>query len=413
MRRREARHVGKQNGGRHGQTRANPEHARVEADVERANRKPRGAAGHENDERPRQRDAQQRSGAAQDQALGEERTPQGAVAGAERRAHGQLPFTSHRAREDEIGDVRAGNHEHDRRRRKQEQKDRPRGCRDLIAKRPRTDLDVGIGRVGLRVFADDGGMHGAQLRARVLQRDARRKTTEELRHPMRAPRLHRRAKVVRAGDDVGDDFGIGRVGHRGLEDAYHRRWARSEAYRSPNNRWVSIERGRPESISQDRGRRGVRPIISRVQEAAKHRTKTHHLEERSVDDAGLDHAGHGPKTDQGKVDRGELAKRGDAGDAGPEVLNLGHRERHVRGADARSALANVDQPIFIAIDQRSQQHASNNAEGGSVCANAERERHHDRRRQTFGPQKRAHSDSHVADESDDRVEPAAVPNAPH
>ena len=57
---------------------------------------------------PRQQHAEHRAGAAEHEALGEQRPAQRAGARAERRAHGQLAFAPHRARQDQVGDVRAG-----------------------------------------------------------------------------------------------------------------------------------------------------------------------------------------------------------------------------------------------------------------------------------------------------------------
>ena len=85
----------------------------------------------------------------------------------------------------------------------------------------------------------------------------------------------------------------------------------------------------------------------------------------------------------------------------------------VRGADARRALADVDEAIFVAIDQRTQQHAADDAEDGGVGADAERERHDDGGGQALGAQEGAQADSHVLPEGRGRVEPAAVPDAPH
>ena len=78
-----------------------------------------------------------------------------------------------------------------------------------------------------------------------------------------------------------------------------------------------------------------------------------------------------------------------------EVVDLGHRERRVLGAEARRALADVDQPILVAIDERAQQHAADDAEDRGVGADAERERHHDGGGQPPGAPQRAQADAHV------------------
>ena len=79
----------------------------------------------------------------------------------------------------------------------------------------------------------------------------------------------------------------------------------------------------------------------------------------------------------------------------------------------RRALADVDQAILVAVDERPQQHAADDAEDRGVGADAERERHHDGRGESLGAQQRAQRDAHVLRERGGRVEPAAAPDAPH
>ena len=86
------------------------------------------------DHRPRQQHAEHGAGAAQHEALRQQRSPQRTAAGAERGANGELAFATHRAREDQVRDVRARDDEHHRRGGEQDQQDRPRRRRDLIAK---------------------------------------------------------------------------------------------------------------------------------------------------------------------------------------------------------------------------------------------------------------------------------------
>ena len=101
------------------------------------------------------------------------------------------------------------------------------------------------------------------------------------------------------------------------------------------------------------------------------------------------------------------------GDARLEIVDLRHREGRVRRAEPRRALPDVDQPVFVAIDQRAQQHAADDAEDRGVGADAERERDHDGGGEALGAPQRAQGDAHVAAEGRGRVEPAAVPDAAH
>ena len=73
----------------------------------------------------------------------------------------------------------------------------------------------------------------------------------------------------------------------------------------------------------------------------------------------------------------------------------------------------VDQPILAAIDQRTHQHAADDAEDRGVGADAERERDDDGGGQALRAQQRSQADAHVLDERFAHVEPAAVPDAAH
>src|SRR5882724_8846531 len=50
-------------------------------------------------------------------------------------------------------------------------------------------------------------------------------------------------------------------------------------------------------------------------------------------------------------------------------------------------------PIFVAIDERAEQHAADDAEDGGIGADAERERDHDGGGQPFDAQQRAHGEA--------------------
>ena len=59
-----------------------------------------------------------------------------------------------------------------------------------------------------------------------------------------------------------------------------------------------------------------------------------------------------------------------------QVVDLRHRELGVLGADAPGGLPDVDQPVFVAIGERPQQHAADHAEDRGVGADAERQGQH-------------------------------------
>jgi hypothetical protein len=239
--RRKTRDVRQQNSRGHRQAGADPEHTRIDGDLERAD----GEAGRihrdHRDERPSQQHAQHGTCAAEHQALSQQRPPEGAMAGAERGPHGQLAFAAHRAGQDQVGDIRAGNDEHHRGCGEQHEQDRPRRRRNLIAEPGHLQLNVALHRICLGVLAHDRGVHRRQLGARGIERHARLQAAEELGHPVSAAGDHGRAKVMRAGHHVRDNLSVGRIRHRWLEDADHRGGAWTEADRLADHGAVAVE----------------------------------------------------------------------------------------------------------------------------------------------------------------------------
>ena len=88
-------------------------------------------------------------------------------------------------------------------------------------------------------------------------------------------------------------------------------------------------------------------------------------------------------------------------DAAAQVAELRHREVGVLDADARRALADVDQPVFVAVDQRPQQHAADDAEDRGVGADAERQREDDGDGQPLDPGERPEGEAEVGNEAHD------------
>ena len=120
---RQTRNEREQNRGDDRQDRADPEHAGVDGEVERADGEARSVA--REDCRPSgcaTDNAEQRSGAAQQQAFREQRAAQRAGGGAERGANREFAFAADAARQNQIGDVGARNHEDQQRRSQQDQR---------------------------------------------------------------------------------------------------------------------------------------------------------------------------------------------------------------------------------------------------------------------------------------------------
>ena len=118
----------------------------------------------------------------------------------------------------------------------------------------------------------------------------------------------------------------------------------------------------------------------------------------AADDPGADHA-RLAEADHREVDGGEVAEGGQRLDARAKVPDLRDRELGVLGADAARALADVDQAIFVAVDERPQQDAPDDAEDRRVGADAERQRQDDRDRQSLDPGQRPQRELEVGDEA--------------
>src|SRR4029453_1411586 len=93
-----------------------------------------------------------------------------------------------------------------------------------------------------------------------------------------------------------------------------------------------------------------------------------------------------------------------------EVVDFWYRERHVVSADARRALTDVDQAIFVAIDERPEKHAPDDAEDRRVGADAQCERDDDCCGEALGASESAQSEPNVLREYACHVEPAIAPD---
>src|ERR1700740_165873 len=91
---------------------------------------------------------------------------------------------------------------------------------------------------------------------------------------MNAAGNHRGGKMVRAGDDVGDDFGFGWIGYGWVENADDGGGARAAGVAGiefdslADDGRIAVEGGGPETIGQDDGTCGVGGVIVRVEQAA-------------------------------------------------------------------------------------------------------------------------------------------------
>src|SRR5262245_13930898 len=140
----------------------------------------------------------------------------------------------------------------------------------------------------------DRGVNCLQLAASLFEGCSGSQAAKELGHAMHAACNHCRREMMRAGDDVGDDFGVLRLRDAGLEHTDYRCNSIAKAAESKSlteDRRIFVERARPETIGENGNACGLRAVVFRTNEAPKHRTKTHHIKVGTSDNACADFAG--------------------------------------------------------------------------------------------------------------------------
>src|SRR5260370_9129147 len=142
---------------------------------------------------------------------------------------------------------------------------------------------------------DHRSMDGATLSARLLEIRARREQAKRFRQAMAGAVLHRRGEMMRAGDNVGDDFSIRGKLDRGFEDADDSGRSIAEAAAEANgftdDGRIAPESARPETIGQDDDASGFRTVVSRADETTEDGMEAHHVKIGAVNDAGANFPG--------------------------------------------------------------------------------------------------------------------------
>ncbi len=141
-------------------------------------------------------------------------------------------------------------------------------AREVIWSRRRTAsiLTSDFGRVGFGVFLHNAAVDGAQFRAGLFEIGAGSETAEQFRHAVDPSGHHGGRQMMRAGDDVGDDFGFRRIGHRRLQHAHDGGRACAEANGLTEDGGIALERG-ASKIGKSTPLRPVRPDHRRACQA--------------------------------------------------------------------------------------------------------------------------------------------------
>src|SRR5580704_5033751 len=145
-------------------------------------------------------------------------------------------------------------------------------------------------------------------------------------------------KMMRAGNHIGDDLGLGGIRYGRFQHAHDGGRTLAELHSLADDRWIAIEGGLPKAVGENGGTGGIRAIVAHVEQTSENRMKPHHLEIRAAHDPGANLAGVA-KADHRKTDDGEVAELADRFDAAAKILNLRHGKVGVFHANAFRALA--------------------------------------------------------------------------
>src|SRR5262249_39924511 len=195
-------------------------------------------------------------------------------------------------------------------------------------------------------------------------------------HAMDAAGDHGGGEVVRAGDDIGDDFGVLRIWDAGFEDADdgRRPIAKDTAIKAngfADDRRIFLKSGRPETIGENDDSVSVGAVVLRADETTEDRVKAHNIEVVAANDASLNFA-RLTQVDHGETDGREITDRAQGFSSGSQILDFGHGEGCVVVADSRGALTDIDQPVLVAVNQRFEEHTAHQREDGGVGADTKR-----------------------------------------
>src|ERR1700730_3225213 len=175
---------------------------------------------------------------------------------------------------------------------------------------------------------------------------------------MHASSDHGGGEVMRTADNVDHHLGFAWIGHGWFEDTHDGGGARAETFQAnglADNRGVFLKNRVPKTIGEDCGASGVGAVIAHVQQAAQDGVQAHHFEIATANHTRLNST-RLAETHHGKAEDGEVTELFDTLDAGAQILDLGYGEGGVVCVQSRSALPDIDEAVFIAIDERAEKH---------------------------------------------------------
>jgi hypothetical protein len=289
--------------------------------------------------------------------------------GAERGAHRDLARARGRAHQQQVGDVGAGDQQHEPDRAHEDQQRRLHVADDLVAHR--RQLDRQPRAVGLGVLRLQPPVHGRQHAARAVQR-----------HPRLEPSDHRQELGATAEGRVGalrhQQVGGARQHQPGRRDADHRARDAVERDRPADDRRVATEAPLPEGVAEHDDARHAAALLVGREAAAEHRRRAEHAQvvgrhRRAARALGRTVAGDVVRR---VAVRGQLAG---AGEAVAPVEEVGQRRAAV--PEVRIRRERHHQPVRLAIRQAAQQDRVDDPEDRRVDADPDREHEDDDERE--------------------------------
>ena len=314
----------------------------------------------------------------QQRALGQQLAHQPAAPGPQGGAHGELAVAAQHPRQRQVGDVGAGQQQHQAGRAEQQPQDRPRVGGQRRQHRRGAGAEPGLGAIDVREVLLEPLRHGGHLGGRRLEGHPGLEQPEHLQPREGAPvgddvALRRRAERARRGRHVDvDAVGIVRhVRHHaddGVRPVVHLEHLADDVR-------VAAEPGGPVVVAEHEHRLGALVVVGIGEGAADERPDAEHVEE-----VVRDHAGGHPvglaAPQQIEVHLVELHQAVQAGELLAVVVELLDRDAEVLLVGQRRGVADDHQPLAVGVRQRREEHAVHHAEDRRVGADAEAQREH-------------------------------------
>ena len=313
--------------------------------------------------------------AASSQILGQHLPGDPPAARAERRANGQLARTARRPRQQQVGEVRTRDQQHQSHGCHEENQRHPYITDDPVLHRPEADTHLGV---GVRVFLLE--VRGNALQIVLGLRDRHAGSQASDRTQVVRPSLREEGRVDRLGRPQLDARIRETEGRR--HHANHSVGERVDLDVTPDDRGIGGEASLPQCMTEDRDAVLAGHLFVLDEVSAERRLNAQgaeHVDRHPqtaqpfglgafrIQDAGRE---HGRAILHARVERDVLERPV----ARLPVHQVGGRRRRARPVAQRVRLPDLHEPVRLVQRQRLEQDAVDDGEDGGVGADAERQR---------------------------------------